>query len=70
MIQTIGRWLDYLSYVFQSTNRHGIHSPFVYSFADSILYKPVASIAPMILPQFINEDKILEIPKTKNSEQE
>lgn len=40
MIQTIGRWLDYLSYVFQSTNRHGIHSPFVYSFADSILYKP------------------------------
>ncbi len=37
---------------------------------DSILYKPVASIAPMILPQFINEDKILEIPKTKNSEQE
>lgn len=40
MIQTIGRWLDYLSYVFQSSNRHGIHSPFVYSFADSILYKP------------------------------
>lgn len=40
MIQTIGRWLDYLSYVFQSTNRHGIHSPFVYSFADLILYKP------------------------------
>ena len=37
---------------------------------DSILYKPVASIAPIILPQFINEDKILEIPKTKNSEQE
>lgn len=40
MIQTIGRWLDYLSYVFQSTNRHGIHSPFVYSFADLVLYKP------------------------------
>ena len=37
---------------------------------DSILYKPIASIAPMILPQFINDDKILEIPKTKNSEQE
>ena len=37
---------------------------------DSILHNPVASIAPMILPQFINEDKILEIPKTKNSEQE
>ena len=37
---------------------------------DSILYKPVSSIATMILPQFINEDKILEIPKTKNSEQE
>jgi membrane protein required for colicin V production len=37
---------------------------------DSILYKPVASIAPMILPQFINEDKKLEIPKIKNSEQE
>lgn len=40
MIQTIGRWLDYISYVFQSTNRHGIHSPFVYSFTDLILYKP------------------------------
>ncbi len=47
MIQTIGRWLDYLSYVFQSSNRHGIHSPFVYSFTDSILYKqnePIESI--------------------------
>lgn len=29
---------DYLIYLVQSTNRHGVHSPFVYSFADKVLY--------------------------------
>jgi hypothetical protein len=29
---------DYLFYLVQSTNRHGVHSPFVYSFADKVLY--------------------------------
>ena len=30
--------LDYLIYLVQSTNRHGVHSPFVYHFTDKILY--------------------------------
>ena len=32
-------WLDYLIYLAQSTNRHGVHSPFVYDFADNVLYR-------------------------------
>lgn len=30
--------IDYLIYLVQSTNRHGVHSPFVYHFTDQILY--------------------------------
>lgn len=30
--------IDYLIYLVQSTNRHGVHSPFVYHFTDKILY--------------------------------
>lgn len=32
-------WLDYIIYLIQSTNRHGVHSPFVYDFADKVLYR-------------------------------
>lgn len=39
MIRLFGRFFDYLSYLFFSTNRHGVHSPFVYDFADNVLYK-------------------------------
>lgn len=31
-------FIDYLLYLVQSTNRHGVHSPFVYAFADQVLY--------------------------------
>ena len=30
--------LDYLIYLVRSTNRHGVHSPFVYHFTDRVLY--------------------------------
>jgi predicted O-methyltransferase YrrM len=30
--------VDYFLYLFQSTNRHGVHSPFVYQFTDEVLY--------------------------------
>jgi hypothetical protein len=30
--------LDYFIYLVQSTNRHGVHSPFVYHFVDRVLY--------------------------------
>lgn len=36
-------WLDYLIYLVQSTNRHGVHSPFVYDFADNVLYRQIAN---------------------------
>ncbi len=39
MIRLVGRFFDYLGYLFFSTNRHGVHSPFLYDFADKVLYK-------------------------------
>lgn len=39
MIRLVGRFFDYLGYLFFSTNRHGVHSPFVYDFSDKVLYK-------------------------------
>ena len=36
-------WLDYLIYLVQSSNRHGVHSPFVYDFADKVLYRQLAN---------------------------
>jgi hypothetical protein len=36
-------WLDYLIYLVQSTNRHGVHSPFVYDFADKVLYRQITN---------------------------
>ena len=36
-------WLDYIIYLVQSTNRHGVHSPFVYDFADKVLYRQLAN---------------------------
>lgn len=30
--------VDYILYLVQSTNRHGVHSPFVYHFTDAVLY--------------------------------
>ena len=38
MLQTITRFLDYFGYLFSATDLHGIHSPFVYSLAEFILY--------------------------------
>lgn len=32
-------FFDYLIYLVQSTNRHGVHSPFAYDFADQVLYQ-------------------------------
>jgi hypothetical protein len=36
-------WLDYIIYLVQSSNRHGVHSPFVYDFADKVLYRQAAN---------------------------
>ena len=36
----------------------------------SVLYEPVGALAPMILPQFLNEDKTLDFPDFDASEQE
>ncbi len=38
MLEKLGKWLDYWGYLLKSNNRHGTHSPFVYSFADQVLY--------------------------------
>lgn len=43
MINRIGKWFDYLSYLLYSTNRHGVHSPFVYEFVDKVLYNSASS---------------------------
>jgi len=43
MINRIGKWFDYLSYLLYSTNRHGVHSPFVYEFVDKVLYNSAPS---------------------------
>jgi hypothetical protein len=48
MVQKLGKWIDYLGYLFHSNNRHGIHSPFVYSFADFVLYSKENSIVESI----------------------
>ena len=32
-------WLRYLSFLFSSTNQHGVHSPFVYTLVTKGLYK-------------------------------
>ena len=37
---------------------------------DSILYQPVGAIAPMILPRFIDEKTILELPQFEDSEEQ
>ena len=34
--------VDYILYLVQSTNRHGVHSPFVYHFTDKVLYGNMA----------------------------
>lgn len=53
MINRIGKWFDYLYYLLNSTNRHGVHSPFVYEFVDQVLYK-----------NFVNKTEYLEYQRT------
>lgn len=48
MVQKLGKWIDFLGYLFHSTNRHGVHSPFVYTFADIVLYSQENSFAESI----------------------
>ena len=36
----------------------------------SVLYEPVGALAPMILPQFIDEDQTLDFPELNDSENE
>jgi predicted O-methyltransferase YrrM len=38
MLNEIFRLSDYLQYLLTAKSRHGVHSPFVYNFADQILY--------------------------------
>lgn len=41
-LQGIFGLIDYLLYLVQTTNRHGVHSPFVYHFTDRVLYGNLA----------------------------
>ena len=38
MLQSLTRIFDYIGYLFGATDLHGIHSPFIYSLAESVLY--------------------------------
>ncbi len=33
------RFIAYLNFIFTSTNQHGVHSPFIYNFVTTCLYK-------------------------------
>jgi len=44
MLEKLGKWLDYWGYLLKSNNRHGTHSPFVYTFADQVLYAKTSKI--------------------------
>ncbi len=48
MLEKLGKCLDRVGYFVYSTNRHGIHSPFVYNFADLVLYNNGDSIVESI----------------------
>lgn len=37
------KFIRYISFLFKSTNQHGIHSPFVYNLVTRCLYKSVSS---------------------------
>ncbi len=39
MLNAIVEIVDYISYYLSGTTRHGLHSPFVYNFADHVLYQ-------------------------------
>lgn len=45
---------DYLTYYLAGTTRHGLHSPFVYDFADFVLYQPSDMNFEMIENQRMN----------------
>ena len=45
---------DYLTYYLAGTTRHGLHSPFIYDFADYILYQPSELNFEMIENQRMN----------------
>jgi hypothetical protein len=38
MLQSLTRIFDYIGYLFGATDLHGIHSPFIYSLAETVLY--------------------------------
>lgn len=38
MLSNISRTLDFIGYLFQSTDLHGIHSPFIYQLSEKVLY--------------------------------
>ena len=40
MLNALFHISEYFNYVINSTTRHGLHSPFVYDFADHVLYQP------------------------------
>lgn len=39
MLNAFVQFVDYISYYLAGTTRHGLHSPFVYHFADLVLYQ-------------------------------
>ena len=45
---------DYLTYYLAGTTRHGLHSPFIYDFADFVLYQPSDMNFEMIENQRMN----------------
>jgi len=59
-------WLaDYFFYLWRSNSRHGTHSPFVYQFADQILYQKSEPIDIDILELWRSETMNFQLEKRK-----
>lgn len=43
MLNELFRFSDYLQYLVNAKNKHGVHSPFVYSFLEQVVYSKKAS---------------------------